>query len=133
MDAQKTAIAQNCLAGSYADTLSFPEAVGALTAAGFEGYLVDYRANTRTHYLPSGEALILPNPEDDGPVAEAFEAGVIAAAIRWAQSGAADYTYAGFSRRVAQAGCAGYLASFRGRCVVYFGRKGETHTEHFPQ
>lgn len=133
MDAQKTAIAQNCLTGAYADTLSFPEAVSALMAAGFESYLVDYRANTRTHYLPCGEALTLPNPEDDGPVAEAFDASAVASAIRWAQSGAADYTYAAFSRRVAQAGCAGYLASFIGRRVVYFGRKGETHTEHFPQ
>lgn len=133
MDAQKTAIAQNCLTGSYADTLSFPEAVSMLMAAGFESYLVDYRANIRTHYLPCGEALILPNPEDDGPVADAFDAVAVAAAIRWAQSGAADYTYAAFSRRVAQAGCAGYLASFSGRRVVYFGRKGETHTEHFPQ
>lgn len=133
MDAQKTAIAQNCLTGAYANTLSFPGAVGALMGAGFESYFVDYRANTRTHYLPSGEALVLPNPEDDGPVAETFDAPAVAAAIRWAQSGAVDYTYAAFSRRVAQAGCAAYLATFSGRRVVYFGRKGETHTEHFPQ
>ena len=53
--------------------------VGALMAAGFESYLVDYRANTRTHYLPCGEALSLPNPEDDGPVAEAFDAAFAAA------------------------------------------------------
>lgn len=133
MDARLTTLARDCLVGSYDHSMSFPNVVAAMMAAGFESYFVDYRTNTRTHYLPSGEALVLPNPEDDGPVSELFDGAAIAAAIRWAQSGAADYTYAAFSRRVAEAGCAGYLVSFTGRRVVYFGRSGDTHTEHFPQ
>jgi hypothetical protein len=34
--------------------------------AGFGSYLVDYRSNTRTYYLPNGESLVLNNPHDEG-------------------------------------------------------------------
>lgn len=132
MDAQKIAIAEKCIAGAYGNTFSFPQAVGILMEAGFEGYLVDYRGHTRTHYLPGGEALVLPTPAEGVPVAEKFDGAAVSAAIAWAQSGAADYTYAAFNRQVMAAGCAGYLVSFSGRRVVYFGRTGELHVEHFP-
>ena len=133
MDAQKIAIAETCLAGAHDNTLSFPQAVGILMEAGFEAYFVDYRARTRTHYLPDGETLVLPPPPEDGQVAEKFDGAAVSALIAWAQSGASDYTYAAFNRQVTAAGCAGYLVSFIGRRVVYFGRTGELHVEHFPQ
>lgn len=132
MNAQQMAIAGRCLAGAYDDTLSFPQSVCMLMDAGFEGYLVDYRADTRTHYLPGGGTLVLACPGEASPVAEAFDAAAVSAAIAWAQSGASDYTYAAFNRQVTAAGCAGYLVSFPGRRVVYFGRTGEVHVEHFP-
>lgn len=132
MDAQKIAIAETCLAGAHDDTLSFPQAVSILMEAGFEAYLVDYRAQTRTHYLPGGKPLVLPTPSEDGQVAEKFDGAAVSTLIAWAQSGAPDYTYAAFSRQVMAAGCAGYLVSFIGRRVVYFGRTGELHVEHFP-
>jgi uncharacterized protein YbcV (DUF1398 family) len=132
MDAQKTAIAEKCIAGAYGNTLNFPQAVGILMEAGFEGYLVDYRGHTRTHYLMGNETLVLPTPAEGVPVAEKFDGAAVSAAIAWAQSGAADYTYAAFNRQVMAAGCAGYLVSFSGRRVVYFGRTGELHVEHFP-
>ena len=53
--------------------------------------------------------------------------------VRWAQSGDAAYSYAAFCARVKAAGCAGYIVSFPGRRVLYFGRTAETHVEHFPQ
>jgi hypothetical protein len=56
----------------------------------------------------------------------------VAALVRWAQGNGADYSYAAFSLRVRAAGCAGYLVSFPGRRVVYYGRTAETHVEHFP-
>mgnify|MGYP000402610447 CR=1 FL=1 len=31
------------------------------------------------------------------------------------------------------AGCAGYMVSFLGKRVVYFGRTAEVHVEHFPK
>jgi len=132
MDAQQIAIARDCLDGAYANTLSFPESVRRLMEAGFESYFVDYRRNTRTHYLPSGESLVLDNPHEEAAVAADFDAASIAAAIKWAQSGAADYNYADFNRRATASGCAGYFVSFCGRRVVYHGRTGDQHVEWFP-
>ena len=37
------------------------------------------------------------------------------------------------SRKVMAAGCAGYMVSFLGKRVLYFGRTAETHVEHFPR
>lgn len=48
------------------------------------------------------------------------------------QTGAAVYSYAVFCTKAGAAGCALYLVSLGGRRLVYVGRSGETHTEHFP-
>ncbi|MET3612203.1 uncharacterized protein YbcV (DUF1398 family) [Rhizobium aquaticum] len=132
MDAEHIAIAKTCLEAAHDGSLSFPEIVGRLIGAGFEGYTVDYRANCQTYYLPSGDQVTLPMPVSPGAVEAAFDAEGVERMVRWAQSGAADYTYAGFSEGAKKAGCAGYLVSFSGRRVVYFGRTAETHVEHFP-
>jgi uncharacterized protein YbcV (DUF1398 family) len=58
---------------------------------------------------------------------------VIKDAIREAQALVPAYTYKGFCDKIKRAGCAGYLVSFLGRRVLYFGRTAETHVEHFPQ
>ncbi len=42
------------------------------------------------------------------------------------------YTYKGFCRKVAAAGCAGYIVSFSGRRALDIGRTAETHVELFP-
>ena len=68
----------------------------------------------------------------DVAVAAEFNLGVVRAAIREAQALVPGYTYKGFCDKVKRAGCAGYLVSFLGRRVLYFGRTGETHTEYFP-
>jgi uncharacterized protein YbcV (DUF1398 family) len=57
---------------------------------------------------------------------------MVQGAIREAQALAPGYTYRGFCAKVARAGCAGYLVSFPGRRVLYYGRSAETHTELFP-
>ena len=59
MNAQTRTIAENCLKASYGGTMSFPEIVGTLIGAGFEGYVVDYRRNTQTCYLPDGDSVAL--------------------------------------------------------------------------
>jgi len=133
MDAQQKTIAQKCLDGAYNNTLSFPEGVKLLMEAGFEGYQVDYRLNTRVHYLPSGETLLLTNPHDHGAVAAQFNQPEIAAAIKWAQLNPPDYNYVDFNRKVTVNGCAGYIVSILGRRVLYFGRTAEIHVEHFPR
>jgi uncharacterized protein YbcV (DUF1398 family) len=106
--------------------------VGALTASGFEGYLVDLRLNQASYYLPDGMGVELPTHVTNVAVAAAFNIEVVRTAIREAQALVPGYTYKGFCDKVKRAGCAGYLVSFPGRRVLYFGRTGETHTEYFP-
>jgi uncharacterized protein YbcV (DUF1398 family) len=132
MDAERIAIAELCLNAAHDGSLSFPEIVGKLIAAGFEGYMIDYRRNSQSFYLPGGDSIVLDMPQPSGAVAAAFDAPEVERLVRWAQTKRDDYSYAGFSERAKGAGCAGYMVSFSGRRVVYFGRTAETHVENFP-
>ncbi len=133
MDAQKKALAEKCLEAAYAKSMAFPQIVGALIGAGFDGYAIDYRAGTATYYLPDGDCTIVKLPHGGASVAAAFDAAGVAGQIKWAQANPPDYSYAAFCANVTAMGCAGYLVSFLGKRVLYFGRTGETHTEHFPK
>jgi len=133
MNEQLTATAQRSLDAAYAGTMDFPSIVRSLMEAGFEGYDVDYRRGTSTYFLPTGESVQLSLPKSDASVAAEFRADDVERAVREAQTKAPGYTYAGFCAKVKAAGCAGYMVSFLGKRVVYFGRTAETHVEHFPQ
>ncbi len=133
MDAARIAVAERCLSAAEDATLTFPEIVGTLIGAGFEGYTVDYRRNVSTYYLPDGDSVTLDMPAHGGPVAAGFDAEGVAACVREAQANAPGYTYAGFCRKVTARGCAGYMVSFPGARVLYFGRTAETHLELFPR
>jgi uncharacterized protein YbcV (DUF1398 family) len=133
MDAERITIARTCLDAAHDASLSFPEIVGRLITAGFEGYSVDYRRNTQTDYLPDGDSIMLDMPASPGAIASAFDAAQVEALVRWAQANDRDYSYQAFCEKVKAAGCAGYIVSFLGRRVVYFGRTAETHVEHFPK
>lgn len=132
MDARTIETARTCLAGAEKNTMTFPQIVGALTAAGFEGYSIDLRRGRATYYLPDGASLDLETHAPE-PVAAAFDAAAIRAAIKEAQLLVPGYTYLGFCRKVRTAGCAGYMVSFAGRRALYYGRTAETHVEHFPK
>ncbi len=132
MDAGRISIAKACLHAAHDGSLSFPEIVGKLIAAGFEGYLVDFRRSSQTNYLPDGDSVTMDMHPSAGTVAAAFDAAEVERLVRWAQANPADYSYVTFCEKVKAAGCAGYLVSFLGRRVVYFGRTAETHVEHFP-
>jgi len=132
MDAERISIATNAMQAAHDGSLSFPEIVGKLIDAGFEGYMVDYRRNTQTYYLPDGDGIMLDMPTSAGTVSATFDAAGVASLVRWAQANGDDYGYKAFCEKVKAAGCAGYLVSFPGRRVVYFGRTAETHVEHFP-
>jgi len=112
--------------------MTFPQAVGALMQGGFESYAVDFRRASATYYLPDGDSIELGTHKIDTAVAPAFDARQVHAAIKEAQMSAPGYTYKGFCNKVAAAGCAGYMVSILGRRVLYYGRTGETHVEHFP-
>lgn len=133
MDAHHLAIAESCLNSAYDGSMPFPEIVGALMAGGFEGYLVDYRRGATTYYHPSQGSAVFDNHPSADPVASEFNAAGVAAQVKWAQANPPDYSYAAFCKNVKAAGCAGYMVSFPGRRVVYYGRDGETHVEHFPR
>ena len=130
MNDTQQAIALECFQGADTGRLSFPQILGLLAGAGIEGYCVDYRRGETSYVLPSGEAARFAGHRVQ--VAAAFNPAALKAAILEAQTGAADYSYAGFCAKAGAAGCAMYLVSLPGRRVVYIGRTGETHTEHFP-
>ena len=132
MDDQKKRIAHEINEGAATGSLDFGQIVGTLLQSGFDGYLVDFRAATQTFYLPDGGAYTVPVHATHHPVAASFDPETVRAAIREAQTKAPGYTYPGFCETVVRAGCAGYLVTFPGRCVLYFGRDGRTHTELFP-
>ncbi len=133
MNSQLTRIAEACLNGAEANTMTFPQIVGTLMEAGFESYAIDFRRATATYYTPNGDSVVLPTHRPDAPISPAFDTPAIQAAIKEAQQLVSGYTYAGFCQKVMKAGCAGYVVSFSGRRAVYFGRTAETHVEHFPQ
>jgi uncharacterized protein YbcV (DUF1398 family) len=133
MDERLAATAQGTLEAAYAGTMDFPSIVRALIGAGFEGYDVDFRRGTSTYFLPTGESVQLSLPRSEVKVAPEFRASEVEQAVREAQRNAPGYTYVGFCAKVKAAGCAGYMVSFLGKRVVYFGRTAETHVEHFPQ
>jgi uncharacterized protein YbcV (DUF1398 family) len=125
-------LARTTLEGSESGAITFPQSVQMLTEAGFDAYAVDFRRSTRTYYMPGGESVELETERTPTPVAERFDTAVIKEAIREAQALVPGYTYKGFCAKVAAAGCAGYLVSFTGKRVLYYGRSGETHTEYVP-
>ncbi|MDN2579684.1 DUF1398 domain-containing protein [Aquibium sp. ELW1220] len=132
MNAERIAIAQNSLHAAHDGSRSFPAIVGDLIGAGFEGYAVDLRRSCQTFYGPDGDHVTLDMPVSTGGVAEGFDPVGVEALVRWAQRHDADYSYEAFCMKVKAAGCAGYLVSFLGRRVLYYGRTAETHVEHFP-
>jgi len=132
MDQYLVQIAERCRDGAERNTMSFPEIVGVLMQNGFEGYTIDFRRNQATYYAINGESINLATHDVGAPVATAFVSGIVAGAIKQAQANAPGYTYKGFCKTIVEAGCAGYMVSFSGRRVLYFGRTVETHLELFP-
>lgn len=68
MVTERIAIAETCLKAAHDGSLRFPEILGKLIAAGFDGYAVDYRRNAQTFYLPDVDSPILDMPQPRSPV-----------------------------------------------------------------
>jgi uncharacterized protein YbcV (DUF1398 family) len=128
----KRSIAQICLDAADSGEMTFPDIVATLMKEGFESYLVDFRRGTATYYLSDGPTIELIAHPIDTAIAPTFDQAGLQAAIREAQQLVPGYTYQGFCRKAALAGCAAYIVSFSGRRALYIGRTGETHVEHFP-
>jgi len=132
MDTNAKSIAESCLRGAEANTMTFPEIVGILTHARFDGYMIDFRNRSAVYYPANSDAIALTIHAPAAKLGATFDAPAVRSAILDAQSGTPGYTYKGFCEKVVAAGCAGYLVSLPGRRVLYFGRDGEIHVEHFP-
>lgn len=130
MNANQSQVLQRCAQGALAGELSFPEVVGALAEIGVERYHADYARCEITYYFPNGDSLVIATPHPTHATAAEFSASAVEAAV--GQSQRNEHTYRDFIRKTMAAGCVGYFVQIAGRRVIYFGRNGETHTEHFP-
>lgn len=118
-------------ARTAAGTISFPEVVAALLAAGVEYYHIDYVGMRQTCYSAGGETFALPlGLAVSSPVAANFDGTELRAAILDSQRN--GQKFADFTRRARQAGVQGYYAFLRGQRVTYLGRQGDQHVEWFP-
>jgi uncharacterized protein YbcV (DUF1398 family) len=110
--------------------IHFGQVIGNLVRAQVEAYHVDYRAGRTTYYLPDGETMALNFELPHEGIADHFAADGLRSAIRGAQQGVVMYPE--FKLLSQRAGCIGYTVWIVGRHVTYFGRRGETHVERFP-
>jgi len=122
-----TQTAQKTLEG----TISFPDVVSQLLAAGVEYYHVDYVALRKRFYSADGGAVVTPITYEGLPkVASEFSTEKLRANILDSQRNGQKFR--DFSRRAMEAGVQGYYAFLRGKRVTYIGRQGDQHTEWFP-
>ena len=130
MNAKQTQIIQECASGALTGEVTFPEIVGKLAQIGVERYHADYSRQEITYYLPDGESLVAATPHPAHATAAEFSPSAVEAAVRQSQRN--EHTYLDFIRKTMAAGCVGYFVQITGRRVIYLGRNGESHVEHFP-
>jgi uncharacterized protein YbcV (DUF1398 family) len=126
-----TAVIHETLTASEAGQLIFPKVVQALLEVGVESYFIDLARGSATFYTTTGETHVEPLTHPANPVAKDFSASGLIAAIRGAQ--ADRIRYPEFLKQSTAAGTIAYWAFLTGKKVIYFGRKGELHTEEFPK
>ena len=130
MDAHVKEVLKECTTGSDDGSLTFPQVVMKLMAAGVERYHADMCRAEKTYYMPNGESHVVPAVAASGHPAQAFSASGVDSAVRAIQ--AQTISYKEFCDRIVAAGCVDYIVSLVGRRAVYSGRTGENHVEPFP-
>lgn len=130
MTIDQTKTLQACVIGALCGEMTFPEIVGKLAAIGVDRYHADYCRSEITYYLTEGDSVVVATPHPKHELGDAFDAATVESAVRESQRG--EHTYLDFIRKTMAAGCVGYSVQITGRQVQYFGRRGECHTEHFP-
>lgn len=119
-------IAAKTLAGE----ITFPQVVGQLIELGVEAYHIDFVRSENRYYNADGESHVIPAGHTFAQAAKDFNTEAVVAAIRKSQQGLIHYPV--FVDEVLKAGCVYYIAYLAGRRVIYFGRNGDMHVEHFP-
>jgi uncharacterized protein YbcV (DUF1398 family) len=130
MNPAAIAAANECSQRSDAGTITFPEVVGKLIAAGVESYHADYYRREKTYYMPGGESHVTPQELPGVAIATAFSPQGVEQAVRRIQRG--EIGYMEFLRLTMLAGCVGYGVYISGRRAIYFGRTGDNYVEPFP-
>lgn len=131
IDEISLAAMEECSRRSAEESITFPEVVQKLIAAGVESYYADLRQHRKTYYMPDGAAHTV---QDDGlqphSVAAEFSADAVQAAVKRIQRG--EILYREFLRQIMAAGTAAYSVYISGRRAIYTGRKGDSYAEWFP-
>lgn len=117
--------------GSLENTMTFPQVVGKLMAEGMESYHVDLVRGENRYYMPSGETHVQAVPFKHPKAAEKFSAAQVGSAVKNIQTGKIDYKE--FLHQIMEAGTVYYITYLSGKRVIYFGREGDFHIEHFPK
>lgn len=115
---------------SAAGRIHFGQVIGELMAAHVESYDVDYRTGRITCYRNDDTVVETGSNVAAKQIGQTFDADALKGAIRGAQEGRVKFPE--FQVLSQHAGCVGYTVWIAGRHVTYFGRRGETHVEHFP-
>ena len=130
MHAEQVQVIEGCSRGALAGEIAVPEIVSRLARIGVERYHADYSRQETTYYLADGDSLVVATPHPAQATAVEFSASAVEAAVRQSQRN--EHSYPEFVRKTMAAGCVGYFVQITGRRVIYFGRHGESHVEHFP-
>jgi uncharacterized protein YbcV (DUF1398 family) len=117
--------------GTLKNTMTFPEVVTKLLNEGVESYHADLVRSENRYYMPSGETHVVTVPFEHSKAAEKFSASLVEAAIKSIQSEKIDYKQ--FLHQIMDAGTVYYIAYLSGKRVIYLGREGDFHVEHFPK
>jgi uncharacterized protein YbcV (DUF1398 family) len=130
MNQNRVLTAYACVRASQTGEMTFPDILQQLASVGVERYHADYTRLETTFYFDDGESIVTTISHDRQSSAQEFSASDVEAAVRQSQRN--EHTYDDFVRKTMAAGCVGYFVHIGGRHAVYFGRKGETHAEPFP-
>lgn len=125
------AVIQEVSRKSFGGQITFPEVVGKLLGIGVDSYRADLVQNQKVFFFGNGE-VHAENFEFKGPqIPASFSGEKVVAAIRASQAGQINYQE--FLNRAMLAGVSSYTAYLIGRKVIYTGRNGDFHVEHFPK
>jgi uncharacterized protein YbcV (DUF1398 family) len=133
IDKQVLDVLTECTQRSMNETITFPEVVQKLIAAGVEFYYADYYQHQKTYYFPNGETHVEqldPQAFDTQKIAKKFVADEVQNAVRKIQR--QEIKYREFLRLIQAAGVATYAVYIDGRRAIYTGRQGDAHVEWFP-
>jgi len=125
-------ILDQCTAGAFDGSVSFPETIRRIREDGVEWYSANLIFGMKTYYGADLSHHQTPWPEWTTPqIADEFRAEGVRAAIRASQAG--QIPYQEFLQRIAEAGIVYYTVHLKGRKAIYFGRHGDAFVEPFPK